>query len=434
MTYEEYRDKVIAAQEQWNQERSGIYLMQNLAQFSSIFGGGETQPNKLTVPDGFDGMSLTEMQNAVSAMKPSIVNDASEVWDTICQDLSTSLTTFNKAFEATVNEKDGWSGEAATAVVSAVTNYAKQSSTLPAAALAVSLKLAEMRTGLEQTQALMPGITVRPSNTGKTLPADGDLKMDDYTTVEAEEESRRILRTVYSQVAVQSDTGVPFMPAAPKIADGGGDQAVVGGDRGGKTGGDPGGASSEHGADGGTPETGSTPETAAPDNEVDESPSNSPELASKDETSAASSASPSTTTPAQTGVPSAATPTAQSPTATTPLVATPGVGRGGGGAPGAGRDGAGGAPTAGRAQPGTPTSDRAAASGARSAAAATGRAGMSGMGGMGAPGAGRGQDESEGKGIPDYLINQDNGDRLTGINEVETVIPVIGGKPDRAQS
>ncbi|MFC4125293.1 hypothetical protein [Nocardia rhizosphaerae] len=225
MTYESYRARVVAAQELWNQERSGIYL----AQFFTIF-AGETQPNHLTgTDDSFDHLTLAEMQSAVAAMKPSTVQSASEVWSKISSDLSTTLQTFNTAFEAVSTGPDGWGGQAASAAVAAVGNYVKQSASLPAAALAVGLKLAEMKTGLEQTQTLMPGLTERPTLTDKTLPADGETKLGDYQGDEAEQEARRILRTVYGQAAMQSDTGVPFMPTAPKIVDDSGDSSTSGG-------------------------------------------------------------------------------------------------------------------------------------------------------------------------------------------------------------
>ncbi|MFD4434197.1 hypothetical protein, partial [Nocardia sp. NPDC058497] len=259
MTYEDYKAKVIAAQEQWNQERSVIYLTQNLANFAAIF-DGETQPNHLTgTVDSYDHMKLPEIQAAVSAMKPAVVNSASEVWNKIGSDLSTSIVAFNKAFEATVNGENGWAGEAASAAVTAVNNYAKQSSTLPAAATAVSLKLAEMKTGLEQTQALMPGLTQRPTLTGKTLPTDGEMKQNDFEDGEELEEARRILRTVYGQVAVQSDTGVPFMPTAPNIVagDGGYPSTPGGGNTGTPAGGDKGSPT-------GNPTPTETPSTQTP--------------------------------------------------------------------------------------------------------------------------------------------------------------------------
>ena len=58
-----------------------------------------------------------------------------------------------------------------------------------------------------------------------------------------------------------------------------------------------------------------------------------------------------------------------------------------------------------------------------------GRNGMAGMGGMGAGGArGKGDDDKE-VGSKDYLVNQQNGEELTGLSEdhrVKTVPPVIG--------
>ncbi|WP_446226074.1 hypothetical protein ACTWPB_14040 [Nocardia sp. IBHARD005] len=431
MTYEDYKNKVIAAQEQWNQERSVIYLTQNLANLSSLF-QGETQPPHITGTDGYDHMSLEDLQAAVSAMKPSVVHSASEAWNKIGSDLSTSVVAFNNAFGASVNAENGWVGQAASAAVAAVNNYAKQSSTLPAAATAVSLKLAEMRTGLEQTQALMPGLTQRPALTNKTLPVDGEMKLDQYTNDEALEEARRVLRTVYSQVAVQSDNGVPFMPTAPKIvADGGGDQPVPG-----------------NGSTGGKPSSGNTGTTAGTNQQAEQatpgsgSPSGtenpgtttgSTTPSSTDSTTAASTTTPTTTTPS--GSPTTTTPSTPGTTPTTPLGTTPGAGRGGGGAPGSGRGGTtGGAPSPGRGTAGSPVagSPTAAAAAGRSGGAGSGR-GMSGMPGMGAPGAGKGQNDDEHKGVPDYLITQENGEILTGLGEIKTVPPVIGGDFESAQ-
>ncbi|GAD86814.1 hypothetical protein FEK33_08760 [Nocardia asteroides NBRC 15531] len=437
MTYEEYKARVIAAQEQWNQERSVIYLTQHLANFSSIF-AGETQPNHLTgTDDSYDHMQLAEMQSAVAAMKPSVVNSASEVWKKIGSDLSTTIVAFNKAFEATTTAQNGWAGEAASAAVTAVNNYAKQSSTLPAAATAVSLKLAEMKTGLEQTQALMPGLTERPTLTGKTLPTDGEMKLGDYTETEATDEARRILRTVYGQVAVQSDSGVPFMPTAPKVVGDGGDPQVPGG-----------GGSSQRPSGGGTDETSgadeqTTPETVAggqspqdsgggDDSTTDEGSSteeSATDPSSTEDTTAASTTSPTTTNPT-TSQPGTPTGTNPSSPGTTPLGTTPG----GGGSPG-GRGGTtAGTPTPGRAAPSTPGAANPAAAAARSAGGGTGRAGMSGMPGMGMPGAGRGgQNDDEHRGVPDYLITQENGEILTGIGDVRAVPPVIGGDYGDAQ-
>ncbi|MFI5501274.1 hypothetical protein ACIA5E_19625 [Nocardia asteroides] len=432
---------MIAAQEQWNQERSVIYLTQNLANLSSIF-AGETQPNHLTgSDDSYDHMQLAEMQSAVAAMKPSVVNSASEVWKKIGSDLSTTIVAFNKAFEATTNAQNGWAGEAASAAVTAVNNYAKQSSTLPAAATAVSLKLAEMKTGLEQTQALMPGLTERPTLTGKSLPADGEMKLGDYTETEATDEARRILRTVYGQVAVQSDSGVPFMPTAPKVVGDGGDPQAPGG-----------GGSSQRPSGGGTDETTradeqTTPETVAGEQSPQDTgggndattsddgstSEESTDPSSTDDTAAATTTSPTTAGPTTTqpGTPAGTNPSSPG---TTPFGAGPGGGSPVGSTSG-GRGGTtAGTPTPGRAVPSTPGVANPAAAAARSVGGTTGRAGMSGMPGMGMPGAGRGgQNDEEHRGVPDYLITQENGEILTGIGDVRAVPPVIGGDYDSAQ-
>ncbi|MFE1594056.1 hypothetical protein [Nocardia sp. NPDC058705] len=57
MTYEDYKAKVIAAQEQWNTERAKIYDRQRSGNYSTIF-DGDTQPPHITTPDNYDSMTL----------------------------------------------------------------------------------------------------------------------------------------------------------------------------------------------------------------------------------------------------------------------------------------------------------------------------------------------------------------------------------------
>ncbi|SLH61428.1 Uncharacterised protein [Mycobacteroides abscessus subsp. abscessus] len=82
-------------------------------------------------------------------------------------------------------------------------------------------------------------------------------------------------------------------------------------------------------------------------------------------------------------------------------------------------------PGAGSSVPGAPAAVQTATSSAAGRAAANGRAGMMGMPGM----AGRGaqSDEEHTKGVPDYLINQENGEELIGTaTRPKAVPPVIG--------
>ncbi|GGN91705.1 hypothetical protein [Nocardia rhizosphaerihabitans] len=441
MTYDEYKSKVIAAQEQWNTERAGIYNRQQQGNYSTIF-SGDTQPPHITVPDSYDSMTLAQMQAAVAAMKPQLVDDAVTAWANIGMNLMGTFYKFNQEFARTVtgaNGRSGWTGAAASAAVAAVNNYAEQSIPLSQAATAISLKLAEMRTGIEETQALMPGLTERANVTGKTLPQDGVMKVDEHNQQEATDEGRRILRTVYSQVAAQTDNGVPYLPTAPSITPGTGDPGTAGGNGGTNTGGTS-GQSSGGGSITGEPST-DTPGEGTPTEDTD---TQSPTTSQSTDTGSTTQQSPSTTP--QSATPTATTPSSTAPGTTTPITpTTPGTGSpatggrgGGGGTPGAGGRGAGGGtpstPAPGRSLPGSQTPAAAAAAAARSGAATGGR-GAPGMAGMGAPGAGRGgSDDERTKGIPDYLINQGNGELLIGTDGLRTVPPVIGGDHDSAPS
>ncbi|MFC9664312.1 hypothetical protein ACFVJ5_29115 [Nocardia sp. NPDC127606] len=440
MTYEDYKSKVIAAQEQWNTERAKIYDRQLAGNYATIF-GGDIQPPHITTPDNYDSMTLEQMQAAVAAMKPQLVDDAVTAWANIGGALMGTFTGFNQQFARTVTGAgghSGWTGAAASAAVAAVNNYAQQSIPLSQAATAISLKLTEMRTGIEQTQALMPGLTERTNVTGKTLPADGVMKVDDHNRDEATQEGRRILRSVYSQVAGQTDNGVPFLPTAPTIAgdDGGpgsnGDTNAIDtqddSTNGGNENEDPSAGTS---GDGATPE-GSGAEPSSTTTSSTDSGSTTPQST----TTTQQSATPTTTAPNTTA--------SSSPGVTTPGVGTPGAP--GIGAPGSGRptgNGSGGSSTPrgsgtptsstpGRSTPGTPSPAAAATTGTRAGTSAAGR-GAAGVGGMGAPGAGRGNsDDERTKGIPDYLITQENGDLLLGADQIRTVPPVIGGDDDSA--
>ncbi|MFI7530796.1 hypothetical protein [Nocardia salmonicida] len=442
MTYEDYKSKVIAAQEQWNIERAKIYERQIAGNYSTIF-DGDIQPPHITTPDNYDSMTLEQMQAAVAAMKPRLVDDAVTAWANIGGALMGTFTGFNQQFARTVTGADGhsgWTGAAASAAVAAVNNYAQQSIPLSQAATAISLKLSEMRTGIEQTQALMPGLTERTDVTGKSLPADGVMKVDDHNRDEATQEARRILRSVYSQVAGQTDNGVPFLPTAPTIA------------------GDDGGPGSKGDTNTGGNQGDSTPDSKRAEDPATEASDDgatsedvgtepSPTTTSSTDTGSTVPQSTTTTTQSTTTTPAATTPT--SPGAATPVGGNPGVG----GSPGGGSTGGrpGGSIQGGSASPrgssGTPTSASpgkavpggqspaaaAAAAGTRSGTTAGGGRGAAGMGGMGAPGAGRGAaDQDRTKDIPDYLITQENGELLLGTNEIRTVPPVLGGDGDSA--
>ncbi|MFE3442170.1 hypothetical protein ACFXNW_03980 [Nocardia sp. NPDC059180] len=437
---EEYRRKVIDAQRQWNYDRSAIYV--GTLFVASKFDGDYEDP-RIQGPDDYDSMTLAQMVQKVNDMKPNIVDAAGDAWWQISKDIEAAASAFNTEFQKSVatgpDGKTAWAGDSAEAAVKGVNDYTTRTEPLHIAAHLVGNKLKEMVTGLHQTKALMPTAEPPKDLDGKVLPSDGIMKEGDYTTEEAEDEGRRILRTVYGQVANQTDHNVPVLPAAPKVVDdGGGNPYVPPGPGGNKEenggGGDTGGSGG--GNDGGTPgETGGGEETGGETTTESEEPSTT-------------SASTDTQSTPQT----TSTPTDTSKAATTGTTGTPtgagytpgGSGRSGGGSGFPGRGGGsggggsssgGGTPGAGRSLPGGGTpqvgSTPAAASAGKSGAAGAGRMGGMPMGGMGGAGRGGGQDDEKSgqSGIKEYLVTQEHGDELTGLAAMpKTVPPVIGGE------
>ncbi|WP_280215666.1 hypothetical protein [Nocardia cyriacigeorgica] len=431
--YDEYRRKVIDAQRQWNYDRSAIYI--GTAIVASNFGGDYEDP-RIQGPDDYDSMTLAQMVQKVNDMKPDIVDAAGEVWWQISNDIEAAATAFNTEFEKTVTAgadgKTAWSGASGPAAVKAVNDYTTRTESLHIAAHLIGNKLKEMVTGLHQTKALMPTAEPPKDLDGKVLPPDGIMKEGDYTAEEAEDEGRRILRTVYGQVAHQTDHGVPVLPASPKVVDDGPNQPYV---PPGDGGGEENGGSGENGGGGET--GGGTGETGGTGGGTGTEPEDTGTTAASAETQS----TPQTTS----------TPTDTSRAATTGTTGTPtgtgyvpgGSGRSGsgsgfpgrgGGSGGGGSAGGSNQPGAGRSLPGggQPQSGAApaAAAAARGGAAGAGRAGMAGMpmGGMGG-GRGGGQDEEKQgqSAIKDYLINQQNGEELTGLDSMpKTVPPVLG--------
>ncbi|GAB2721040.1 hypothetical protein GCM10027089_51160 [Nocardia thraciensis] len=212
------------AQERWGVERERIHQCQSQTGFA-----GQLQPPHIVSPDGYDHLTLEQMTSAVSAMRPGLVDDAYRTWDGISQKLALAFSNFTAEFERTIGGPNGsgaWAGAAASAAVDAVGRYRDESMPLAEAAQAIGLKLRELRTGLEETRLLMPGATEAVDVTGRVLPRNGVMKAGDHDRTEAEEEARRILRTVYAQVAGQVDAGMPYLPAAPEIAAGTGGSVV----------------------------------------------------------------------------------------------------------------------------------------------------------------------------------------------------------------
>lgn len=430
MTYDDYRARIIDAQEQWNRERTTIYDFTSRATTGFT---GDFDPPHIPAPDNYDSMTLAQMVDAVNAMRPSVAQQAAEAWTNVGMNLTGAVTTFNEEFGRTV--QGGWQGLAAQSAVAAVQHYAEQSENLATATALVGLKLSELHTGLNQTQALMPYVTERPDVTGKTLPQEGVMKEGDYSEEEATQEAHRVLRTVYGQVAQQTDHGVPVLPDAPVIADASAPGGTPAGTPSSPTGtgrntddsgpagtGDPASeepAAGEPATDTGTPteeQPGDTPETQAAGTGTGSQ--STPVTTSTPNTTPASttpSTTPGTTPSPTTTVPGTTPGTPSSPSRTgTPSPGTPS------GTPAT-------SPAPGRSIAGTPPATT--ATPATAAATGTTARTTTGTPGMMAPGAGAGRrDDENSSGTKDYLVNQRNGEEVTGLDALpRTVPPVIGG-------
>ncbi|MEU7766195.1 hypothetical protein AB0B25_13820 [Nocardia sp. NPDC049190] len=426
MTYDDYRTRIIAAQEQWNRERDTIYDF--TTRLSEGF-RGEFEPPRIPGPDNYDSMTLAQMVDAVDAMRPGVVREASEAWLNIGMNLTGAIEMFNQQFARTISgdgTHSGWTGQSGQAAKDAVTHYSEQSQALASSASLVSFKLSEMHTGLHQTQALMPQAGERPDLLGKTLPKDGVMKAGDYTEEEATQEARRILRTVYGQVAHQTDHGVPVLPAAPRIVaeperSPGPSPGVPN-----STGPQPASDTGKLEPEGARPKTADQPSgDPQPDTDLPATTPQSVTPAGLDQLTSAQPAAPgtTTTTPSNANAPS---PNLATPTPTMP-------GRPTGPSPSApGRPnvpGPSNTPAApGRSIPGAPQQPGAMPAAAAASTPAS-RPGTAGMPGMAAPAAaGRGKDDERETGTKDYLINQHNGGMVTGLDSLpKTVPPVIGG-------
>ncbi|MFC4375390.1 hypothetical protein ACFO5K_14915 [Nocardia halotolerans] len=386
---------------------------------------GEFRPQEVLNTDDFAG-DVATLRAKVDKIDLTAVENLRDGWKKIAERNTTSLTEF-QGHIARGTAPDVWRGAASTAAAQTVADYQTTGNRVTTAAALTGHKVDELLTGLEPTKQLVPHAPEHRSGVDnlRSWVTFRGWRNDDVAEENAAAEARRVLKTVYAQVVHDSDKNVPVIPLPEPIGSGDGDGGPVvgGGGDNGSSGGDRPAGADPGAAQPNTSEPAATQDPTAGTGQ----PGNDTGQASQDPRTdtAPQSAGPATTpasTPAALGL--------GSPGLGSPGLGSPG-GSPGGGSPGLGSGGlgaGGGAGLPGAAVPGGPggpgsaAAARAAGAGAGSAA---GRAGMMG----GAPGAGRGkgEDDESTKGIPDYLITQDNSDELTGLADLpKTVPPVIG--------
>ncbi|WP_280231059.1 hypothetical protein [Nocardia cyriacigeorgica] len=419
---EDLKPEVNAAdvQNKYNTQRDGVRTKAGEIGFQ-----GEFRPQKVLDEDEFEADDVATLRAKVDQINIKAVSDLVSAWNTIGDRAKTTLDTFNAAMQRATDESI-WKGASRDAALAGVRDYVTKSAQLINSAKLTSSKLAELQTGLEPTLALVPHAPEHRSgvdNLRSTIAGRG-WRNDDVAEYNAKVEAVRVLTTVYAPVIRESDTGVPYIPRPhnPLSNDDG--------NRNGNGNGNGDGNGSGNGSGGGTGNGGGTSvepeqptETGGEDTGTEE----------QDPSTTAASTDTGTTTPQSTTPASTSTSPASTSTSGLPGAATTGFpGRGGGaGGRGSGSGGSGGsAPGLGRSLPGgqgaggTAVNPAAARTGA--AAGGLGRSGMPGMMSPGARGGNASEEETK-KGVPDYLINQENGNELTGLDSMaKTVPPVIG--------
>ncbi|MEV0080416.1 hypothetical protein AB0H58_28750 [Nocardia neocaledoniensis] len=398
-------------QNKFNDQRAALRKNANDLGFD-----GDYRPKAVNGTDEFDKPDLATLRAKVDKIDLEAVTGLVDAWKEIATRNTISLDEFRKQIARGMSP-DVWSGAAAAAAARTVAAYDITGKRVTTAAALTSYKLDELRTGLEPTKNLVPHPPAHRSGGDNlhSVIAGRGWRNDDVAQWNAKVEAVRVLETVYAPVIHESDTNVPIIPVPKAVEDTGGDP------------GDPGGTRR---TDTGNPTTGTpgTTQPAAVDPETTpESPAETPETPTDDDSAttedADDSTSPDSTDPQSTD------PTATTPSGVNPAAAgggnpagTPGGGSGGGGSPGAG------SPSPGGAVAGTPSTTGSPSGAVRAAGSAAGAAGRAGMPGMMAPGArGGGKDDESTKGVPDYLVTQEHGDELTGLDEPpNTVPPVIG--------
>lgn len=390
-----------SVQNKYNQQRDGVRSTANGIGFN-----GDYRPRSVKGRDDFDTPTTAQLREKVDKIDITAVDNLATAWNEIGKRAETSLNTFNDAMKRATDESI-WKGASRDAVAKAVGDYSTQAVQLANAAKLTGSKVAELKTGLEPTKALVPHAPDLRSNVenARHWVAGRGWRDNDEAESTAHAEAVRVLRTVYARVIEETDTNVPVIPkpdnptakpgeipsGGPGISPGGGSPGVT-----------PGGSEPTE-----KQEPKSTEETSSTD------PSNTQSTDDSTTPSTSTGTTSATTTPDT---------TATNPSSTTTPTTT--------GSPGSGSGSSGGTPgttnqSPGRTVTGTPTGTAASTAAATTTAATTGRSGMSGMG---APGSRGGKDDNEStKGVPDYLINQHNGEELTGLdNAPKTVPPVIG--------
>ncbi|MEV0710109.1 hypothetical protein [Nocardia aurea] len=362
---------------------------------------------------------MNDLYQRVQAMDVESVVNLHSRWESIRNRLDDGMKGFAPAI---LKASDGkWEGAACAAAVRGVEDYVDKSNGLLGSIQLMAEKVKILRSGMEITK---PNVQEAPEHTWSSdiagwVPG-STWKLNQHRDDGYHEAAVNVVRNVFYPAVREADTQVPLVPAPYNPIHDSSDQP---------TSARPTSAQQPSPGTGGraaedTPADGAKAGEGTPNSST---PSNGEQQSAGDRMAT----DPSGTTPASTN-PASAAPT--SSTDQNPMRTGDGA-RGNSASPGPGIPGTpagSGSPNnagPGRGVSGTPGvagTTSSANNGGRSGAGRSGTAGTPGMGGMSPRG--KGEDDKERR-TKDYLVNQQHGEELTGLDEASrarTVPPVIG--------
>ncbi|WP_327115400.1 hypothetical protein OHB12_01420 [Nocardia sp. NBC_01730] len=378
-------------------------------------GGGVAQTQSPQVPESAykNPDDIDDLYQRVQAMSVTDVVALHQRWESIRDRLDQGLRDFSPEINKAMAGK--WEGAAAKAAADGVKEYVDKSAGLIDSVRIVAEKVKIIRSGIEVTR---PAVQEAPSHTWTSDLASWvpgpTWKANRHRDDAAHDASVNVVKNVFYPAVRESDTGVPLVPKPYNPVY------------------QPGGPTSPSSNPGPSPSPGTSPGDTSSTTQssqpagTSENPQDTVTTGTDPIDTQQNTTAQSTTTPANTNTPS----TQPASTATDPALTRPGTpstGHLNTPSPGTTSLPAPGTPAPGRSVPGVPGLLGVAP--AATTRPGANRPGMAGMPGMTPPGArGKGDDDKEHQ-TKDYLVNQRNGEELTGLgehNRTKTVPPVIG--------
>ncbi|MEV6340875.1 hypothetical protein AB0M12_39925 [Nocardia vinacea] len=367
--------------------------------------GLQSQPSKVPESAYVNPDQLDDLYGRVSAMSVTDVKGLEQRWNALKNTLDDGLKNFKPEILKAMDGK--WNGASAKSASDGITEYVDKSAGLVGSVQLVAEKVKLVRSGIELTTADVqeaPDHTVS-SNIASWIPGP-TWNINSHRDEQYQSAAENTVKNVFYPAVREADTGVPLVPKPYNPVQKTDGSGPVKKDDGGS----------------GKSSNGKQVKSSESETPKKDDPGSS-EDGTDPTTTDTSSTTPSTTgttstTPTTTDTPTV--PTSTTSTGTTPSLST--------GTPGTST----GTPSTGSPSPGKtlnlpPVVTTSGTTGTSASSGSTGRSGMSGMGMPGSRGGGK-DDEKESK-SKEYLVNQQNGEELTGLDEahrVKTVPPVIG--------